>query len=48
MAEDESKYLIVGNKLLNLIELRDALLEDSAWQRETSIMKKEFSKVHNF
>jgi hypothetical protein len=33
MAEDETKYLIVGNKLLNLIELRDALLDDSAWQR---------------
>lgn len=26
LAEDENKYLIVGTKLLNLIELRDALL----------------------
>lgn len=33
MAEDESKYQIVANKLLSLIELRDALLEDSSWQR---------------
>ena len=48
LAEDETKYLIVGNKLLNLIELRDALLEDSSWQRETAIMRKEFVKVNNF
>lgn len=33
MAEDEGKYQIVANKLLSLIELRDALLEDSSWQR---------------
>lgn len=48
LAEDENKYLIVGTKLLNLIELRDALLEDSSWQRETAIMRKEFVKVNNF
>jgi hypothetical protein len=33
---------------MNLIELRDALLEDSSWQRETAIMRKEFVKVNNF
>jgi hypothetical protein len=48
LAEDESKYQIVANKLLNLIELRDALLEDSSWQRETAVMRKEFVKVNNF
>ena len=48
MAEDESKYEEVNLKLLNLISLRDALLEDSAWKRETAVMRKEFVKVDNF
>lgn len=39
MAEDETKYLAVNNKLLNLLALRDALSEDSSWQRETAIMR---------
>ena len=33
MTEDESKYLYVNQKLLNLIELRNAMLEDVAWQK---------------
>lgn len=48
MAEDEGKYEEVNLKLLNLISLRDALLEDSSWKRETAIMRKEFVKVDNF
>ena len=32
-AEDENKYLYVNSKLLNLIELRNVLLEDVTWQR---------------
>ena len=40
MAEDESKYLLVAGKLLSLIELRDALLDDSSWQHETQVMRK--------
>lgn len=48
MAEDESKYELVNLKLLNLISLRDALLEDTSWKRETAIMRKEFVKVDNF
>lgn len=36
MAEDKQKYLIVNMKLLNLISLRDALLEDSSWKRLTT------------
>ena len=48
MAEDESKYLAVNNKLLNLLALRDALSDDSSWQRETAIMRRQFLKVDNF
>jgi hypothetical protein len=40
MAEDESKYQIVNIKLLNLITLRDALLEDSSWKGESAMMRK--------
>lgn len=38
----------MAGKLLSLIELRDALLEDSSWQHETQVMRKEFTKVNNF
>ena len=48
MAEDQSKYENVNLKLLNLTTLRDALLEDTSWKRETAIMRKEFVKVDNF
>lgn len=48
LAEDESKYQLVASKLMSLIELRDALLDDSSWQRETAVMRKEFVKVNNF
>lgn len=47
LSEDESKYLYVNQKLLNLIELRNVLLEDVAWQRENTLMRKEFVKVDN-
>ena len=47
MSEDESKYMYVNQKLLNLIELRNALLEDVTWQRENTLMRKEFVKVDN-
>jgi hypothetical protein len=33
LAEDESKYLAVNAKLLSLLALRDALLEDTSWKR---------------
>ncbi len=39
--------MYVNQKLLNLIELRNALLEDVAWQRENTLMRKEFVKVDN-
>ena len=39
---------MVNLKLLNLIALRDALLEDSSWKGESAIMRKEFMKVNNF
>ncbi len=32
MAEDESKYLFISSKLLSLIELRNAILEDVTWK----------------
>ena len=47
-AEDESKHLAVAKKLSSLLQLRDALLEDSSWEREAAIMRKEFVKVNNF
>lgn len=40
MAEDENKYLAVNSKLMNLIALRDALSEDSAWRNESAIMRR--------
>ena len=40
MAEDEAKYEAVNLKLLNLISLREALMEDTSWKRETMVMKK--------
>ena len=40
LAEDETKYEVVNLKLLNLISLRDALLEDTSWKRETAVMRK--------
>ena len=48
LAEDETKYEVVNLKLLNLITLREALLDDTSWKRETAIMRKEFVKVDNF
>lgn len=33
---------------MNLLELKDALMEDSSWQRESAIMRKEFVKVTSF
>ena len=38
LAEDETKYEVVNLKLLNLITLREALLDDTSWKRETAIM----------
>lgn len=40
LAADQTKYKIVANKLMSLIELRDALLQDSSWQRQTAVMRK--------
>ncbi len=48
MAQDQTKYTMVSQKLQNLIALRDAIIQDSAWQREAGLMTKQFLKVDNF